>query len=142
MIFDNAQTNTTGNAGANSEKSGNEENSANSVSASVTPTSSASGGSSIPTSFFYIAPLLGIVVLLTLGIIFLATSGGKEKEESKGRRISTEPTLQISESIAEETPTPAQTNGSTTVNTSETPTRFNARRKQFSAAPANFERTR
>ena len=130
MISDNSQTNTAENAGANSEKSGDEDKSAgNSASASVAAISNASGGSSIPTSFFYIAPLLGIVVLLTLGGIFLATSGGKGKEESKGnefvysneRKTSTEPTPEVNESIAEETPSPAQTNENTTVNTTDTP---------------------
>lgn len=132
MIFDDSQNNTAGNAGAHSEKSRNEENGAgNSVSASVAATSRASGGSSIPTSFFYIAPLLGIVVLLSLGGILLVTSGGKGKEAPKGnefvysneRRTSTEPTPEVNETAtAEETPSPAQTNENTSVNMTETPT--------------------
>lgn len=124
IISDDNQTNTTGNVGA---EKGNEENgTSNSASAS-----SASSGSSIPTSFFYIAPLLGVFVLLSLGGIFLAMSGGKGKEVPKGnefvysneRRTSTEPTPEGNNTaIAEVTPSPAQTNENISVNTTDTPT--------------------
>ena len=124
IISDEDQTNTAGNGEAEKDSEDNE--TSNSVSAS----GASGGGSSIPTSVFYIAPLLGFFVLLSLGGIFLATSGGKGKVEPKGneivysneRRTSIEPTPEANETVAKETPSPSQTNENSTVNTSETPT--------------------
>lgn len=43
-----------------------------------------SDGNSVPISFFYIAPVLGLVVLLLVGGIFLAIKSGGEKEIAEG----------------------------------------------------------
>ena len=110
------------NAGADSQKKENEAN--------LSGASSSSGGSSIPTSFFYIAPLFGIVVLLSIGGILLATGGGAEIKEPKSnefvytneKRNSIQPTPEASEIIAEETPSPVDTNQNSSGNASETPT--------------------
>ncbi len=73
------------NGGADSSKSEAEKkDNEPAVSASGASVSSNSGGgSSIPVSFFYIAPLFGVVILLSIGGIFIATSGGNKKEEPK-----------------------------------------------------------
>lgn len=41
-------------------------------------------GSSVPISFFYIAPVLGIVVLLLVGGVFLVIKSGEKKEIAEG----------------------------------------------------------
>ncbi len=44
----------------------------------------ASGGSLVPISFFYIAPILGVVILLLVGGIFLVIKSGEKKEVAQG----------------------------------------------------------
>ena len=52
----------------------------------VEPVSAANpgGGNSVPISFFYIAPVLGIVILLLVGGIFLVIKSGEKKEITEG----------------------------------------------------------
>lgn len=86
MISDEDRANAAaGGGGADSSKNVSEtKEEAPAVSASGAFVSSNSGGgSSIPVSFFYIAPLFGVVILLSIGGIFIATSGGNKKEEPK-----------------------------------------------------------
>lgn len=95
--------------GADSAKSENEE--AETASA-VSSAPSASGGSSIPASFFFLAPIFGILVLLSVGGIFLATSGGSQKSEPKAnefvysneRETARENTPETKKTVDEETP--------------------------------------
>ena len=42
------------------------------------------GGNSVPISFFYIAPVLGIVILLLVGGVFLVIKRGEKKEITEG----------------------------------------------------------
>lgn len=134
LISDDETAGNSTNAGAGSDKSDKEKNdagSSSSVSASAASAAASSGkGSSFPTSIFYIAPLLGFIVLLSLGGIFLATSGGsREKEISQNndfiytdeRRNSADPTPDTDKIFAEKTPLPSQTNENSTLSTTETP---------------------
>jgi hypothetical protein len=79
------------NAGGAPDSSGNDAGNANSAaSASVSPAagggaanftaSNSSGSGSIPTSFFYLAPIFGFVVLLFLGGLMFVLSGDKKPE--------------------------------------------------------------
>jgi pSer/pThr/pTyr-binding forkhead associated (FHA) protein len=120
-----------GNDKADSENDKNEVGGAgNSASAQGAAVSSASsGGSSIPTSFFYIAPLFGIVVLLSIGGILIATGGGNEKKEPKSneyvytneKRNLREPTPETNEVLPEETPSTIEINQNSIENSSELP---------------------
>lgn len=132
MISDDANAANSASGGATDvEKNETEENAASgSASASSGAISGASGGgSSIPLSFFYIAPLVGVVVLLTIGGIFLATNGGDKKDEPKGnefvytddRRIPADKKTEPEETAAAETPSPAESNDNLPENTTETP---------------------
>lgn len=120
-----------GNGGAGAEKNENDEKSSGN-SSSITPASisgAAGSGSSIPTSFFYIAPLFGIFVLLSIAGILLATSGGNDKTEPKSneyvysneRRSSSLPAPEATEILTTETPELTETNQNSTENTSEEP---------------------
>ncbi len=85
MISDEDRASAAANGGADSSKNEAEKkDDETAVSASgATVSSNSGGGSSIPLSFFYLAPLFGVLILLSIGGIFIATSGGNKKEESK-----------------------------------------------------------
>ena len=119
---DNADDSAEG-AGAGAANGENEKpDSDNSVSipASGGTVSSSAGGSSISSNFFYIAPLLGLFVLLSIGGIFLATGGGKGKEKEiaqrneveykNERRNSSNPTPEVDKTVTIETPVPTPNN--------------------------------
>ncbi len=68
-------------AAADDENSAEAENdSQNSASAGSQSVSAASSGGSIPTSFFYLAPLFGVLILLLAGGIFFVFRGKGETE--------------------------------------------------------------
>jgi pSer/pThr/pTyr-binding forkhead associated (FHA) protein len=120
-----------GNESGNPGKDENQENnSGGSASVSSAAAAKASGsGSSIPTSFFYIAPLIGIVALLSIGGILIATGGGSEKKDPKSneyvysneRRNSTPLNREDEEILKEKTPKPIETNQISIENTIDTP---------------------
>ncbi len=115
--------------GANSEKSESENSSIVNTPSAVLVSSNAAGGSSIPTSFFYLAPLFGVFVLISIGAIFLATSGGNAQDEPKGnefvysneRRNRAEKTPETKEIAAEEARNLTETNENSTEKAEQTP---------------------
>lgn len=115
--------------GATSEKDKTEENdSAGSPAPSATVSSAAGGGASIPNSFFYIAPLFGIVVLLSIVGILIATGGNGQKEPENseyvysGERINrTAPPPEKKEIAEKETPETITTNDNAAGTTTEMP---------------------
>lgn len=116
---------TAGAAGSGGEENKNAANTAPAATAAQPPVA----GSSIPTSFYYIAPILGLVALLSLGGILLAISSGKKKEVAQNndfvytndRRNSPETTPGEEINTAQSSPLPEQTNENFPVNMTETP---------------------
>ena len=90
------------------------------VSSNASSNSTAAGGSSIPMSFFWIAPVFGVLVLMVVGGLFLVFSGKPKKEVAQsddGFAVTKTP----KESSTEETLTPNQQK-SPSKNPSENPT--------------------
>jgi pSer/pThr/pTyr-binding forkhead associated (FHA) protein len=81
---------------------------ANQVSANNQNISAASDSNSIPTSFFWLAPVFGLVILIFVGGLFFAFSGKKEVAQNTGIEIYTPRTKspKTDDSPTEETPTP------------------------------------
>ena len=104
-----------------------EENSAG-VSSSTAGVPASSGGSSIPTGIFWIAPVFGLLILVLVGGLFLAFSGKPEREIAQtdnGFVYSTDKTP-ATDDDSDETPTPkptqtseSKTDNSTTTKTTE-----------------------
>ena len=77
------------------------------VSSNASSNSAAAGGSSIPMSFFWIAPIFGVLVLMVVGGLFIVFSGKPKKDVAQsddGFALTKTP----KESSTEETPTPKQ----------------------------------
>jgi len=103
-------------------QSANENDAETSVGANASSSSAAAGGSSIPMSFFWLAPVFGVVVLMFVGGLFIVFCGKPQKEvaqENDGFTITKTP----KETSTDEKPTPKQKSSpeSTTENSSKTP---------------------
>lgn len=80
--------------------------------------SAASGSSSIPTAFFWLAPVFGLVILIFVGGLFFAFSGKKEIAQNSDVEIYTPRT----KSPTDETPTPRKNDSPGSSNAATSPT--------------------
>lgn len=92
-----------------------------SVGANAASSSAAAGGSSIPMSFFWLAPVFGLLVLMFVGGLFIAFSG-KPKTEVAQKDEGFTLTKTPRESSTDETPTPKKQSSSKSVDDDTSPT--------------------